>query len=308
MDPNGVLRRDFELQLGRRQLRRLDASFLWDEVAARMLNRMQWVRQVPQSVLVLGDSRLGDAQRLAQSYPNAIVLDFSVARQSRLEARLGVAEVGLLRGAWRELSAQAGVLSRLRELLRKPKSSGVLRLAGSPMPLGLRDSVVDLLWLNGMLHWWSDWPGQLRELRRAARPGALLSFSLLGVDSFSQLRPLAPGLMRFPDMHDLGDALVRAGWAEPVVDMERIDLSWREVDTMLRDLRAIGGNCLDGRFGGMRGRKWYASVLQSLETLRNADGLLRVQLELILGHAWRAGDPDKSHAWKPVRVARKSPG
>jgi malonyl-CoA O-methyltransferase len=196
----------------------------------------------------------------------------------------------------------------MEELLRKPKPSAILRLAGSPMPLGLQDSVVDLLWLNGILHWLSDWMGQLRELRRVARPGALLSFSLLGVDSFRQLRPVAPGLMRFPDMHDLGDALIRAGWAEPVVDMERIDLSWREVDRMLTDLRALGGNCLEGRFDGMRGRKWFASVLESLETLRNADGLLRVQLELILGHAWRAGDPGEAQAWKPVRVARRSSG
>jgi len=140
MEPNGVLRRDFELQLRRRQLCGANASFLWDEVSARMLDRMQWVRQAPQAVLVLGDSRLGDAQRLARNYPRAKIVELCVARRSGVEARFSVAEVGLLSGIGRWFSAQGTVLGRMEELLRKPKPSGVRRLAGSPMPLGIRSS------------------------------------------------------------------------------------------------------------------------------------------------------------------------
>jgi len=137
-----------------------------------------------------------------------------------------------------------------------------------------------------MLHWWSDWPGQLRELRRAAKPGALLSFSLLGVDSFSQLRPLAPGLMRFPDMHDLGDALVSAGFAEPVLDTERLTVTWREPADLLADLRSLGGNAMAGRQRGLATPRERRRWLDALESLRGPDGLIGVSFELIYGHAW----------------------
>jgi len=284
----------------------MDPSFLWDAVFERMLERMQWVRQKPQSILVLGDSRLGDAWRLAQSYPEATVLEHCVAHcglePSTRRRRFG----GRGQQDRSGRPAFGSLWGRIGSFLGAPRRPNVLRVRGSSLSLPLRDAVVDLVWLNGMLHWWSDWPGHLQALRRAARPGALMSFSLLGVDSFRQLRPVAPGLMRFPDMHDLGDALVRAGWAEPVVDMERIDLSWRQPDSMLADLRALGGNCLEGRFAGLRGRKWRAASLAALDSLRDSDGLLRIQLELILGHAWRADDPDAAQAWKPVRLSSRA--
>lgn len=306
MSPPHLRLRDVEIQLGRRQLRGLDVSFLWGEVCTRMLDRMQWVRQKPHAVLVLGDSRLDDAQRLAHNYPGATILELSVARERRLMRGFQARQAAGTTKALRTLVAREGLVGRLGSLLGIVKPSDVRRVTCNSLSLPLRDAVVDLVWLNGMLHWWSDWPGHLQALRRAARPGALMSFSLLGVDSFRQLRPVAPGLMRFPDMHDLGDALVRAGWAEPVVDMERIDLSWRQPDSMLADLRALGGNCLEGRFAGLRGRKWRAASLAALDSLRDSDGLLRIQLELILGHAWRADDPDAAQAWKPVRLSSRA--
>ena len=303
METASMVSRHFALQLRRRQVRGMDPSFLWDAVFERMLERMQWVRQKPQSILVLGDSRLGDAWRLAQSYPDATVLEHCVAHcglePSTRRRRFG----GRGQQDRSGRPAFGSLWGRIGSFLGAPRRPNVLRVRGSALPFGVRDSVVDLLWLNGMLHWWGDCSQHLRELRRIAKPGALLSFSLLGVDSFKELRPIAPGLMAFPDMHDLGDALVRAGWAEPVVDMDRVDLSWRQASTMLEDLRALGGNCLEGRFRALRGRDWQAALLRSLESLRDSDGLIRVQVELILGHAWRSADPDNPGAWKPVHLA-----
>jgi malonyl-CoA O-methyltransferase len=156
------------------------------------------------------------------------------------------------------------------------------------------------------LHWSKQWPELLAELHRCARQDALFSFSLLGVDSLSALRSLTPHLMTFPDMHDLGDALVHTGWAEPVVDMDRIVLTWRHPHDLLSDLRALGGHLSPSQAKHVRSRRWLTDVHQSLEYLRRPDGLFQLEIELILGHAWRAADAKQAAEWQPIQLKLKA--
>jgi len=186
---------------------------------------------------------------------------------------------------------------------RSPK---LQRIAADGHQLPLQAGVFDLLWSNGLLHWSKQWPELLAELHRCARQDALFSFSLLGVDSLSALRSLTPHLMTFPDMHDLGDALVHTGWAEPVVDMDRIVLTWRHPHDLLSDLRALGGHLNPSQAKHVRSRRWLSDVHQSLEYLRRPDGLFQLEIELILGHAWRAADAKQAAEWQPVQLKLKA--
>lgn len=299
------------LQHQRRFRRSLDGGFLWDEVQIRMLERMQWVKQRPVDILVLGDANLRDANSLGQAYPQSslTVLDWSWSpapgdsAQAPLETAAGTFKpLAWARNAWLRLLETPARDAHTVALA----ATGALRIAADVHQMPLHNARFDLLWSNGLLHWSDRWPELLAELHRCAKPQALFSFSLLGVDSFAGLRKLAPDLMAFPDMHDLGDALVRSGWAEPVVDMDRMVLSWRNARDLIADLRALGGHLHPNRAKGLRSRVWLAKLEAALEVLRQADGLYRLEIELIFGHAWRSPDRPKAEAWQPIELRPKS--
>ncbi|HAB47106.1 MAG TPA: hypothetical protein DCE31_02200 [Lautropia sp.] len=337
------------LQHQRRHRRAMDAGFLWDEVQARMLDRMQWVKQSPQQILVLGDANLRDAKGLQTAYPGCeiAVLDWAWAAKSSSPSGSNSPDgtitpqapyilqepfnaqgpftpsiapgPGFAKRLWSRLLARttrpcdaarpAGEIrlaGGLKPDPNHPRLPALLQVAADVHQLPLRAGCFDLLWSNGLLHWSRHWPDLLGELHRCARPEALFSFSLLGVDSFSALRSLVPDLMAFPDMHDLGDALVHAGWAEPVVDMDRIAMTWREPTDLLRDLRALGGHSYPGRARHLRSHRWLAEVQGALEAMRREDGLLHLDVELILGHAWRAADRHAAADWQPIQLKLKT--
>jgi len=119
-------------------------------------------------------------------------------------------------------------------------------------------------------------------------------FSCLGPTSLQEVRAalrqadLHTASLAFVDMHDLGDLLVQHGFADPVMDQEVLTLTYRNAQTLLQDVRTLGGNpCLDRR-AGLVGRHWYARLAQALESQRQTDGMLHLTLEVAYGHAWRS--------------------
>lgn len=153
---------------------------------------------------------------------------------------------------------------------------------------------VELLWSNMALHACGDLPSLLDAWQASLAVGGFVMFSGLGPDSFVELRPLyarhgwgrpAPDWW---DMHDIGDLVLKAGFADPVMDQERLRLTWADADSLLADLRALGGNLAPVRFPGLRGRGWRAALARELETLRGSDGRLGLTVELVFGHAFKA--------------------
>jgi malonyl-CoA O-methyltransferase len=119
-----------------------------------------------------------------------------------------------------------------------------------------------------------------------------LMFSCLGPDTLKELRALyaalgwPPATHEFTDMHDWGDMLVHGGFAEPVMDMERITLAFDTPERLLQELRELGANLHPGRFAALRGRRWHAALLREIDKqLRGADGKLTLTFEVIYGHA-----------------------
>lgn len=253
-------------------------GFLVGEVETAMLARLEPVRLAPTWLL---DGACGAGTGLA-----ALTRRFPQARKVGFE----LSGAALSQTARAQASPPAGWLSRWLGALQPAGRSAVPDPAflaiTDPSRLPLASSSIDLVWSALMLHWARDPADLIAEWYRIIRPGGLVSFSCLGVDTLHELRGIGAQLMRFPDMHDLGDALVSAGFAEPVLDTERLTVTWRNPADLLRDLRSLGGHALKGRRRGLVTPRERQRWLDALAALKGPDGLIEVRFELIYGHAW----------------------
>ncbi|MDM0032726.1 biotin synthase [Variovorax sp. J22P271] len=155
---------------------------------------------------------------------------------------------------------------------------------------------VDLLWANMALHMAADPQALIARWHRGVATDGFLMFSCFGPDTLMELRALhrqlgwPPASHEFTDMHDWGDMLVGAGFAEPVMDMERIVLTWTSADAALAELRSLGRNLHPGRFPALRGKAWRGALGAALPELAPAEdggGRIALTFEIIYGHAFK---------------------
>ncbi|HLT25761.1 MAG TPA: methyltransferase domain-containing protein [Zeimonas sp.] len=266
LDPLAVRR-----QFTRRARHGARADFLLREVESRMLERLPLVRLEPQRIVDVGCGFGEGLLALKRHYPKAQLfgVDASLAVVRRAQQALAPPSRGFF---GRMLGAHSGPIAALA--------------AGDAHALPLAHASVDLVWSNLAFHWFESPQRAIEEWYRVMRPGALLDFSFFSVDTFAELRALGARTMSFHDMHDVGDALIDAGFAEPVMDTQRLTLSWKTPQALLDDVRALGGNALRGRFRGLLGRRSRDDWLRAIDSMRGADGLIRCTVEVVFGHAW----------------------
>ena len=168
--------------------------------------------------------------------------------------------------------------------------------------LPLKNGSVDLVFSNLMLQWSDDPEIVFRECARVLRPGGLLNFTSFGPDTLMELRRAWAAadqythVNRFIDMHDLGDAMLRAGLAEPVMDVERYTLTYADVRGLMRDLKAIGAHNVNaGRSRGLTGRRAIERMTAAYEAERR-DGLLPATYEVVFGQGWAPVEPPSRRA------------
>jgi malonyl-CoA O-methyltransferase len=261
----------------------VDASRLEAEVGSRMLERLDYVKLAPRRVLDAGCGPAREADSLADRYPRAaMVLLDAAPPMLRLARRRG------------------GFLSRLLARTARHVVCGELER------LPLATSSVGLAWSNMALHWVADPLAAIRELHRVLEPEALLLFSTLGPDSLKELRAAAgPSRVHaFTDMHDIGDMLVAAGFADPVMDAEYVTLTYASARDFLADLRASGQTCaLTTRPRGLAGRGFLSTLTGALDAKRRADRL-EATFEVVYGHAWRPATTRAADGRSIVRFER----
>jgi malonyl-CoA O-methyltransferase len=260
-----LLRRRFDRAAGSFE----QAAALHREVAARMLERLDLVRLVPQVVLDAGCATGRVAAALAARYPQARIVALDVSLR-------------MLAQGWPPRT-------RLSRLLRAPPPG--LPVCGAMERLPLATASVDLVCSSLALHWSAQPEQVLREMHRVLRRGGLLLFTTLGPDSLKELRAALPGssasVHAFADMHDVGDLLVRTGFADPVMDMERLVLTYPDLDALLRELRATGSASAHRDLPrGLKGRAWLARLAQRYDAQRSG-GRLPATFEVVHGHAWK---------------------
>ena len=244
------------------------SAWLHEEVARRMAQRLDWIVRQPKTWLHWEPVRGGlQAQALlARRYPGARCLVHAELTPERQQA----------------LRAAAPPWWHPRRWL------AALHPAPAPQP-------ADLLWANMTLHMAADPQALIRQWHAALAVDGFLMFSCFGPDTLRELRALyqvldwpAPA-HEFTDMHDWGDMLLAAGFAEPVMDMERIELTFDTPQRLLQELRELGRNLHPARFPRLRGRAWRERLELALLQLADPgqDGRLKLSFEIIYGHAFR---------------------
>ncbi len=238
-------------------------AVLQREIGARMAERLDLIKLVPQRVLDAGCGTGAETARLLKRYPKAevVALDFAEPMLSRARNR----------GGW----------------WRKPHC-----VCADLEALPLAADSVDLLWSNLALQWLNDLDTAFAEAWRVLRPGGLFMFTSFGPDTLKELRAAwaavdgASHVSPFLDMHDVGDALVRARFADPVMDAEQLTLTYRDARQLMAELKGIGAhNVTSARPRGLTGKTRLSTMLSAYEGFR-VDGRLPATYEVVYGHAW----------------------
>lgn len=259
------------------------AAVLQREVSQRMMERLDYIKHTPKSLLDVGSGTGAALQPLAARYPQATMVSLDLAMPMLLAQRAK-------NPWWRRLPGLRG--------------AKVMQVCADMEQIPLQDGCMDMIWSNFALQWANDIDQAFTEMRRVLAPGGLLMFSTFGPDTLKELREGYAQIdgythtSRFADMHDIGDGLVRAGFVIPVMDVEHFTLTYPDVKALMRDLKAIGAhNATAGRLRGLQGKGRLQQLAAYYETLRQ-DGRLPLTYEVVYGHAW-AGEIAPGHFEQP---------
>ena len=260
-----AVRRGFE-----RAARTYDgAAVLHREIGRRLVEHLEPIRIEPARVLDLGCGTGSMFDTLARRFPAAQLVGVDVAFAMAQGARSRS-------GWWRRAFAP-----------RVPRL-----VCADAQRLPIAQGTIDLVFSNLMLQW-CDPAAVFAEAARIQPAGGLLMFSSFGPDTLMELREAfhafdsTPHVHSFPDMHDLGDALVHAGFADPVMEMERVTVEYATVEALAQDLRATGArNAAAGRMRGLASRRAWSRMTARYEEKRRG-GALPATYEVVYGHAWK---------------------
>ena len=239
------------------------SAVLQARVGEELLQRIEFFRLSPAVILDLGAGTGRLTGELKRRYRRATVVALDVAAGMLHEAR-----------------RHTGFFRRFE------------RVCADVRRLPFNDASVDIAASNLMLQWCGDLDAAFREVRRVLKPDGLFVFTTFGPDTLRELRQAWAAVddyshvNTFIDMHDIGDALVRARLTEPVLDVERVTLTYKDVRSLMRDLKAIGAhNVTAGRPRGLTGRGALRSLEAAYEPARRA-GLIPATYEVVYGTAW----------------------
>lgn len=262
------------------------AAGLQARVATELLERLTAFEFAPRVVLDLGAGTGRVTRELKRRYPRALVIALDISpgmlREARRHQRL-----------WRRFA----------------------RVCGDALRLPLAGSSIDLVYSSLVLQWCEPLEQALAEVRRVLKPGGFFAFSTFGPDTLKELRAAwaqADGLThvnRFLDMHDVGDRCARNGLAEPVLDVDRIELEYPDTLSLMRDLKAIGAhNVTAGRPRTLVGKARLRRMTEAYEAFRRG-GALPATYEVIYGASWgAAGRPAAAAHSGEVLIAPGSIG
>lgn len=244
------------------------AAVLAREVGARMAERLDYMKISPPRIADIGCATGDGIRALQWRYPKAQALAIDVS-------------LPMLHG----VRTRSSRLARLRNHFF---NRGPQLINADARALPLADNTLDVVWSNLMLHWLDDPLPALREIHRVMATGGLVMFATLGPDSLLELREAMQKVgaddtvRRFIDMHDIGDLLVAAGFADPVMDMEIINFTYRHPRQFLADQRHLG---VRDAFLGQQSLRTWRKIFSAWP--RNQEGHWPLRFEVVYGHAWK---------------------
>lgn len=269
-----------------------DAAIVQREVRTRALERLLLLKNTPNVILDLGAGAGHSSAWLKSQFPRAHVI--------AIDSSIGMLDSSSQQqGYWRKLFGRS-----------------FSRTCGDATAIPLLNESVDWVFSNLMLPWCTSIDAVLAEVHRVLKPGGVFSFTSVGPDTLRELRQAwgfdsHDHVHPFVDMHDLGDALVRTGFAEPVLDVERFTVTYPNIKVLLKDLRQAGSaNALPTRRTGLTGRDRFQKMVSAYELLRNQDKL-PASCEVVYAQAWRgqpkAGSAHDGEFKIPLTAIRRRP-
>ena len=248
-------------------------AFLQREIADRLFERLDYIKLQPFTALDIGCGTGYATGKLRERYVDANIIGLDMALPMLVTARTQARPA-----QWfKRLTGSAPQLSWL---------------CSDAEALPLKTESIDLAISNLTLQW-CDPERVAKEVLRVLKPNGLFMFTTFGPDTLKELRTAfraiddTPHVNKFVDMHDVGDILVNAGFADPVMDQEIVTLTYTELKPLLKELKGIGAhNVLNGRRTGLTGRTGWARMVAAYEAFRK-DGRLPATFEVVYGHAWK---------------------
>lgn len=234
-------------------------DFIFKELASRVISRLDYIKLTPKRILDCGSGLGFDRELLVQKYPESLLIELDCALEI-LRPQLSPKPKWSL---WRKAPSWQFV-------------------CGDAYHLPLATASIDFFYSNLLLPYISDIPAFVREMRRVLALGGAFCFAGLGVDSLKELRALGLSSYRFPDMHDIGDMLVDAGFSNPVVDTEYITLDYDDLQTLLQDIRLLG--CGAANDSSLRRNIIREQFSELAAQFKNKS---KLTLEVFVAHGWK---------------------
>lgn len=263
-----------------------ETAVLQRTVAERLRERLELTTAQPKTILDMGAGTGILTKKMLSQYPKASVIAMDLSLQMLNKAQ--------------ENLANSTIIKKFNSLF-KPHAKTFVCADANSIPLA--DKSVDLIVSNLMLQWCDDLDEVLAEFRRVLKPNTLLMVTSFGPDTLKELRKSwaevddEQHVNTFIDMHDFGDALIRNGFGQPVMDVEHFTLTYKKPIGVLKDLKAIGATSASkGRRTGLMGKQHFTAMLDAYEKQRT-NGLIPATFEIIHGHAWAAPEIIKGPSW-----------
>ena len=270
------------------------AAVLQKQVRLEMLSRLDLINNKPKAILDAGCGTGHGSFALQKRFSSAQVISLDIA-------------VGMLQ----QTKLQRPWLQNWRQKILHQQHL----LCADIEYLPIASNSMGMVWSNLALQWCNDLDAAFNEFERVLQPEGLIMFSTFGPDTLKELRAASsysngqPGhthVSRFIDMHDIGDALIRAGFSTPVLDVEHYTLTYHDVKSVMTDLKSIGAhNATQGRARGLQGKGFLQNLTEQYEQFRSDTiengGKLPATFEVVYGHAWKAeSQPHLDDGYAPI--------
>jgi len=233
-----------------------DSAFLQNEISDRLAEKLNIFSINPETIIDLGSGTGFLSKKAVQAFPNAALICIDFAQQS--------------------------LLSNIHNL----------KVCANAYQLPFADNSIDFIVSNLMMQWCPDLKTLLDECFRTLKPEGLFLFSTFGPDTLKELKRSwsvvdnNPHVNEFTDMHDIGDQMLQSGFQSPVMEMERLTLTYDKVIDLMHDLKGIGAQTVHNRSKSLTGKTKFNKMIEMYESYRK-DGKLPATYEVIYGHAWK---------------------
>ena len=249
------------------------AAVLQREVAKRLSERLDYIKHQPARALDIGCGTGFITDDLLKRYPKAEIIALDVSLNMLQQT------TSINQSNWKKWFSF--------------KNNKPLPVCADAENLPLKNDSADLIASNLMLQWSNDLSKTFSGFHAVLAPNGLLLFSTFGPDTLKEMRDSwvsvdnQPHTSNFSDMHEIGDALLQAGFINPVTDMEVITMTYGSVRQLMKDIKNIGAsNTHSGRSKGLMGKNKLKAFEQAYEQFKTSEGLYPASWEIIYGHAW----------------------